>query len=45
GFVFLIITVFSKILIDNENILFSFLAMFVIGIVGLIVGYKRRKLY
>ena len=45
GFVFLIITVLSKFFIDNKNILFSFLAMLVIGIVGLIVGYKRRKLY
>lgn len=45
GFVFLIITVLSKFFIDNKNILFSFLAMFIIGIVGLIIGYKRRKLY
>lgn len=45
GFVFLIITVLSKFLIDNKNILFSFLAMLIIGIAGLIVGYKRRKLY
>lgn len=45
GFVFLIITVFSKFFIDNENILFSFLAMLVVGIVGLIIGFKKRKLY
>jgi hypothetical protein len=45
GFVFLIITVLSKFFIENKNILFSFLAMLIIGIVGLIVGYKRRKLY
>ena len=45
GFVFLIITVFSKIFIDNKKLYFSFLAMFIIGITGLIIGYNRRKLY
>ncbi|AFU68745.1 hypothetical protein P700755_001934 [Psychroflexus torquis ATCC 700755] len=45
GFVFLIITVLSKFFIDNKNIPFSFLVMFIIGVVGLIIGYKRRKLY
>lgn len=45
GFAFLIITVLSKFFIDNKNIPFSFLVMFIIGIVGLIIGYKRRKLY
>lgn len=41
GFVFLIITVFSKFFND----IFSFLAMCIIGFIGLIIGYKRRKLY
>lgn len=45
GSVFLIITVLSKFFIHNENIFFSFLVMFIIGIIGLIVGYKKRKLY
>ncbi|KGL61968.1 hypothetical protein [Polaribacter sp. Hel1_85] len=45
GLVFLIITVLSKFFIDNKNIFFSFLAMFLIGIAGLIIGYKKRKLY
>lgn len=45
GFVFLIITVLSKLFIDNKNIFFSFLTVFIIGIVGLIIGYNRRKLY
>jgi hypothetical protein len=45
GFIFLIITVLSNFFIENKNILFSFLAMLIIGIVGLIVGYKRRKFY
>lgn len=41
GVVFLIITVFSKFL---GNI-FNFSAMLIIGFIGLIIGYKRRKLY
>ncbi len=45
GFLFLIITVFSKFFISNETILLSFLLMFVIGIIGLVIGYKRRKFY
>lgn len=45
GFVFLIITVLSKFFIDNKNAPFSFLVMFIIGIIGLIIGSKRRKLY
>lgn len=45
GGIILIITVFSKVLINDHKIFFSFLLMFVIGIVGLVVGYKRRKLY
>ena len=45
GFVFLIITVLSKLFIDNKNIFFSFLTIFIIGTVGLIIGYNRRKLY
>lgn len=45
GIVFLMITVISKFLIDNKNIFFSFLAMLIIGLVGLVVGYKRRRLY
>jgi len=45
GFVFLVITIFSNVLIDNHNVIFSFSFMFIIGIIGLIIGYSRRKLY
>ncbi|EDP69747.1 hypothetical protein FBALC1_09457 [Flavobacteriales bacterium ALC-1] len=45
GFIFLVITVCSKFFISNEHIIFSFITMFVIGIVGLVIGYRRRKLY
>ncbi len=45
GFVFLVITVLSKFFIDNKNMFFSFLLMFIIGIMGVIIGYNRRKLY
>lgn len=45
GIVFVIITVCSKLFIKSETILISFLSMFVIGLVGFIIGYRRRKLY
>jgi len=45
GSVFLIITVLSKFFIENEKIHYSFFSMFIIGIAGVIIGYKRRKLY
>jgi len=45
GFVFLVITIFSNVLIDNHNVIFSFSSMFIIGVIGLIIGYSRRKLY
>ena len=45
GFIFLGITVCSKFFIANEKIIFSFITMFTVGIIGLIIGYRRRKLY
>ena len=45
GFIFIITTIASKYLINNVNILFVFLTMFIIGMIGLIIGYKRRHLY
>ena len=45
GFSFLIITVLSRLFIHNQNIIFSFLLMFVIGSIGFFIGYRRRNLY
>lgn len=45
GFSFLIITVLSKFFIGSKYLFFSFLLMFIIGIVGVTIGYSRRKLY
>ncbi|WP_299225796.1 hypothetical protein [uncultured Psychroserpens sp.] len=45
GFLFLIITVLSKIFINNKYLYISFLTLFILGIIGLIIGYNRRKLY
>ncbi|WP_282042837.1 hypothetical protein [Winogradskyella flava] len=45
GIIFLVITTCTKFFIKNEYIPFSFLLMLLIGIVGLIIGYKRRRLY
>ena len=45
GILFLIITVITKLFIFNEYIVFAFLLMTLIAFMGLIIGYKRRKLY
>ncbi|MBC2845320.1 hypothetical protein [Winogradskyella flava] len=45
GVIFLVVTSCTKLFIANEYIIFSFLLLFVIGLVGLVVGYRRRKLY
>ena len=45
GIVFLIVTVLSRLFLHNETVFFSFLALFIIGTIGLVIGYKRRKIY
>jgi hypothetical protein len=45
GILFLIITVITKLFIFNEYIVFAFLLMALIAFIGLIIGYRRRKLY
>ena len=45
GSLFLIITVITKLFIFNEYIVFAFLLMALIAFIGLIIGYRRRKLY
>lgn len=45
GFLFIIITVSLKLFVYNKNILFGFLVMALIGFIGLIIGYKKRKKY
>ncbi|APZ46946.1 hypothetical protein BW723_11915 [Polaribacter reichenbachii] len=40
-----IITIITKVFIFNRYISFAFLLMTIIGLVGLIVGYRKRKLY
>lgn len=45
GFAFLLITILLKIFINSNYIIYGFLLMLVVGVVGLIIGYNRRKLY
>jgi hypothetical protein len=45
GFTFLLVTVVSKLFISGANIFFCFLALFILGIIGLVIGLSRRKLY
>lgn len=45
GFSFLLITIFLKVFVNNQNIVFGFLLMVLIGFLGLIIGYQKRKLY
>ncbi len=45
GILFLIMTVITKLFIFNKYIVFAFFLMALIAFIGLIIGYKRRKLY
>lgn len=45
GFAFILITIILKLFVNNQNIIFGFLLMFLIGLVGLIIGYRKRKKY
>lgn len=45
GVSFLIITVIAKLFIFNKYIVFAFLLMAIIGLISLIIGYRKRKLY
>lgn len=45
GFAFLLITILLKVCMSSSYIIYGFLLMFAIGILGLVVGYNRRKMY
>ncbi|MDD7914243.1 hypothetical protein [Polaribacter ponticola] len=45
GLSFIIITTITKLFIFNQYIVFAFLLMAIIGFVGLIIAYRKRKLY
>lgn len=45
GVSFLIITVIAKLFIFNKYIVFAFLLMAIIGLISLIIGYRKRKIY
>lgn len=45
GILFIVITTITKLFIFNQYIVFAFLLMALLGVIGLIIGFKRRKLY
>lgn len=45
GFIFIVVTIFSKLFLEREKILLGFLAIFILGIFGLFKGLRRRKMY
>lgn len=45
GILFILITTITKLFIFNQYIVFAFLLMALLGVIGLIIGFKRRKLY
>lgn len=45
GFVFFVLTVTAKFLVSGSNVVFLFVGLFVLGIVGFIIGYQRKKRY
>jgi hypothetical protein len=45
GILIFAITILSKFLISDAKIFYVFLTLFIIGVVGLIIGYNKRKNY
>ena len=45
GFLFIIITLITKLFVYNKYIGFAFLLMLIIGLVSLIIGYRKRNNY
>lgn len=45
GIIFIPITIILKLSVNNTYIFFGFLLMIVIGLISLIIGYRKRKKY
>lgn len=45
GISFIVITIITKLFLFNKHIIFAFLLMALIGLIGLVIGYKKRKMY
>lgn len=45
GFAILLVTIVFKLFSTGSNILFCFLALLIMGIIGLLIGLSRRRLY
>lgn len=45
GISFIVLTVITKLFIYNKYIIFAFILIVIIGLIGLIIGYRKRKLY
>ncbi|PQJ78163.1 hypothetical protein [Polaribacter porphyrae] len=45
GILLILLTVITKLFIFNKYIVFAFLLMAIIGLISLIIGYRKRKLY
>jgi hypothetical protein len=44
GISFIVITIITKLFLFNKHIIFAFLLMALIGLIGLVIGYKKRKM-
>jgi hypothetical protein len=45
GFAFIALTLIAKIVLNGQKIIYALLLIPIIGLAGLIIGYRRRKLY
>lgn len=45
GFVFLMLAITFKAFMNQQNIFFWFLAFPIVGIIGFVIGYKKRSVY
>ena len=45
GCIFIALTLVAKLILNDERIIYAFLLFPIVGLIGLIIGYNRRKLY
>jgi hypothetical protein len=45
GCIFIALTLVAKLILNDERIIYAFLLFPIVGLIGLIIGYNRKKLY
>ena len=45
GCIFIVLTLVAKLMLNDQRIIYAFLLFPIVSLIGLIIGYNRRKLY